>query len=237
MIINSSAIKGNTFNLLLQLENLLKDNGFSVETINLFDQKIEYCLGCKKCVTGGSCCINDDVSPLMQKMLVCDGIVLSSPVYIENISGKLKTFLDRTCVWYHVPVMAGKPVLYAAASNATGIRQIKQAFKSISVSWGTPHAGSVTRTARDINRPVNINEIKYFIKILNGGSRIYSPSFYEINMFQVKKIMAQKSQGYDHEYWENRDLAGKEYYYSCRLSFAKKAFSKIIHNILNKVMD
>jgi len=172
----------------------------------------------------------------MQKMLSCDGIVLSSPVYIENVCGKLKTFMDRTYGWYHMPMIADKPVLYTAASYATGIRQIKQAFRSISISWGTPHAGSVTRTVRDINKPVQISEIKKLIKVLNEGNQIYSPSFYEINIFNVKKVMAQKSQGCDHEYWANHALFDKMYYYNCKLSFAKNAFSKIVFIILMRAM-
>ena len=237
LLINISARKGNTWNLLLQIENLLKDHGFSTEIVNLFDYRIENCLGCQKCVARGSCCINDDVPALMQKMLGCDGIVLSSPVYIDNVCGRLKTFADRTYEWYHAPKMAGKPALYAATSNATGGKQIKQAFRSISISWGAPHAGSVTRTARDINKPVNTNEIKDFIRIMDEGNRIYNPSFYEINIFQVKKVMAQQSEGFDNEYWKSHNLLDKAYYNNCKLSFLKKVFSKIIYNILKKAME
>ena len=84
----------------------MKEQGFSTEVINLFDYKIESCLGCGKCVVSGGCCINDDAPSLMQKILDSDGIVLGLPVYIENVSGKLKTFVDRTCEWYHTPKMS-----------------------------------------------------------------------------------------------------------------------------------
>ena len=80
LLINSSAKKGNTYNLLLQIENLLIAHGFTTEMLNLFDYRVDCCVGCQKCVTSGSCCINDDVPSLMQKMLACDGIVLSSPI-------------------------------------------------------------------------------------------------------------------------------------------------------------
>lgn len=236
LLINSSFKKGNTYNILLQIENLLKDNGISTEIINLFDYKIDSCLGCQKCIATGSCCINDDASSLMQKMLNSDGIVISSPVYIENISGKLKTFVDRTCEWYHTPKLAGKPVLYVTTATATGIKQTKQAFKSISISWGTPQVGMVTRTERELNQAVTISEIKDFISILRNGNHAYSPSFHEINIFQVQKVMAIKSKGYDNEYWESHRLTDMVYYYDCKLNFIKKLFSKSIFNILMKVM-
>ena len=234
LIINGSYRKGNTYSLLLQIEVLLKRQGFRTEIVNLFDFKIESCIGCQKCVSAGKCCFADDMALLMKKMIESDGIILSSPVYIENISGKLKTFVDRTCEWYHVPRLAGKPVLYVATSAATGVKQTTRAFNSISISWGAPKVGVIARTSRNIKKPVDITELHSFLKILEDGKQLYSPSFYEINIFQVQKVMAQKSNGCDNEFWKSNDLYEKNYYYECNMNFLKRVFAGQVYKILNK---
>jgi multimeric flavodoxin WrbA len=55
LIINSSFRKMNTYKILTQIEQLLKksDTHNNVEIINLFDYKIENCIGCRKCITNG----------------------------------------------------------------------------------------------------------------------------------------------------------------------------------------
>ena len=73
----------------------------------------------------------------MKKMIDSSGIILSSPIYVGTISGKLKTMIDRTCRWYHRPEIAGKPTLFVATTDATGIKETKKCFENIAVEWGT----------------------------------------------------------------------------------------------------
>jgi len=97
LAINSSKRKKNTFNLLKQLKEQLHIKNIEVNIINLFDFDIKECLGCEKCLRKGNCHIEDDGTRLMEMMKNYDGIILSTPVYMGNISGKLKNFVDRTC--------------------------------------------------------------------------------------------------------------------------------------------
>lgn len=55
LIINSSFRKKNTYKILTQIEQLIKKGDTDVEIINLFDYKVENCIGCKKCITDGEC--------------------------------------------------------------------------------------------------------------------------------------------------------------------------------------
>lgn len=47
----------------------------------------------------------------MQKIIESDGLVIGTPVYLNNMSGILKTFIDRTCSWFHRREVAKKPTL------------------------------------------------------------------------------------------------------------------------------
>ena len=121
--INSSNRKMNTYNIIFAVKQLLKNHDIDVEIINLFDFDIKTCIGCEQCLIKGECVLTDQVSDIMEKIKSCDGIILTSPVYMENVSGKLKTFIDRTCSWFHRPPIYGKPVLVIAKIGRASCRE------------------------------------------------------------------------------------------------------------------
>ncbi len=71
--------------------------GAEVENIFLADKEINHCKACRRCVfSGGKCVINDDMEELISKYVESDIVVFATPLYIDNISGMLKVFFDRT---------------------------------------------------------------------------------------------------------------------------------------------
>jgi len=65
--------------------------------IKLSDYRIEPCRACKDCRGEGDCVTKDDMQkPIIPKLLKCDVIVLGTPVYFNNVSSQMKTFMDRT---------------------------------------------------------------------------------------------------------------------------------------------
>jgi multimeric flavodoxin WrbA len=90
----------------LFLSNLLegmKETGAEVDTIYLSDQDIEYCEGCFTCWTGkdGKCVNDDDMTEILPTIPTYDLLILATPVYIDGMTGQLKTFLDRTIPLHH----------------------------------------------------------------------------------------------------------------------------------------
>lgn len=67
------------------------------EFIKLTDYSIDPCSSCWACLKNGSCPINDDMSNvLIPKILVADVLVIGTPVYFNNVTAQLKSFIDRT---------------------------------------------------------------------------------------------------------------------------------------------
>ncbi|WHE06497.1 flavodoxin family protein [Thermoanaerobacterium thermosaccharolyticum] len=67
------------------------------ELIRLSDYNIKYCNSCWVCQKTGICPVKDDMNEkLIPMILESDGIVLGTPVYFNNVSAQLKTFIDRT---------------------------------------------------------------------------------------------------------------------------------------------
>ena len=58
------------------------DAGNEVEKIFVAEKKIQPCLGCYYCKDhGGECVYKDGMADILQKIIDCDVLVLSSPVY------------------------------------------------------------------------------------------------------------------------------------------------------------
>ena len=88
---------GNTETLLDVTLNELKGLGVKAEKIFLNAYDVRPCTGCRYCVEEGRCCMDDDMTNvLIPKLLSADIIVIASPVYFNNVSSYVKTFMDRT---------------------------------------------------------------------------------------------------------------------------------------------
>lgn len=75
--------------------------GHRVETAQLRELPLHFCRGCYYCESAKKCVQNDGVNEILQKMLAADAIVFATPVYFYELSGQLKTFLDRTLPLYY----------------------------------------------------------------------------------------------------------------------------------------
>lgn len=95
--INGSSRKsGNTSIIIEVLFAELKKFGIECELIELAERIIQPCRGCFACAGKRNCVFNnDDFSEVMEKIISADGIILGSPVYSADVSGKMKNLLDR----------------------------------------------------------------------------------------------------------------------------------------------
>lgn len=72
-----------------------KEAGNAVQTINLSEIGLKYCIGCLSCQKTGKCVLSDDINALLPLISDADVLVFASPIYYYSICGQLKTFLDR----------------------------------------------------------------------------------------------------------------------------------------------
>lgn len=69
--------------------------GNAVEKISLVGKQIGFCKGCLACQNTQRCVIHDDADIIAQKMLTADVLVFATPIYYYEMSGQMKTLLDR----------------------------------------------------------------------------------------------------------------------------------------------
>lgn len=77
-----------------------KEAGHTVEKIYVQDQKIGGCMACYGCRGKGVCVQEDDMAPILDKLVAADIIVLATPVYFYAMDGQLKILIDRTLPRY-----------------------------------------------------------------------------------------------------------------------------------------
>jgi len=97
VLVISSTLRKNGNSEVLALEFLrgAKDIGHNVEFISLQDKEIKFCKGCLACQKLQKCVISDDSNEIVEKMKNADVIAFASPIYYYEMSGQLKTLLDR----------------------------------------------------------------------------------------------------------------------------------------------
>ena len=69
--------------------------GNDVEKISLIGKEVQFCKGCFACQKLGRCVIKDDVNDIMAKVLEADVVCWATPIYYYEMSGQMKTLIDR----------------------------------------------------------------------------------------------------------------------------------------------
>ena len=72
-----------------------RDAGHQVEEISLKGKELKYCIGCLACQKTQRCVQKDDALWIADKMKDADTLVFSTPIYYYEMSGQMKTLLDR----------------------------------------------------------------------------------------------------------------------------------------------
>lgn len=74
--------------------------GHEVELISLRGKEIKFCIGCLSCQNTGACVFKDDVPAIMESVLNADVVCWATPIYYYEMSGQMKTLIDRMNAMY-----------------------------------------------------------------------------------------------------------------------------------------
>jgi len=90
--------KGNTSILIDEVLKGAQSTGASTEKVMINALKITPCIGCRKChdhYLSTYCSIKDNMTPLYDKILSADCIVVGFPIYTARECGQIAVFFDR----------------------------------------------------------------------------------------------------------------------------------------------
>lgn len=236
LLINSSNRKRNTYKLLSSISDLLIREGFETEILNLGDYKIDFCKGCEVCVMKSGCFIEDDCDIILDKIIKADGVVIATPVYLNNMSGMLKSLIDRTCSWFHRSPVAQKPVLLLANTQGSGLKSTIYSIREVMIQWGVCLTGSISKSGRTFNTPIEYNEIYPFINMIHKDSKGYKPSFKEISTYTTQRTLATNIFENDKKYWTDNNWINNAYFPTAKVGIIKKTYANMMYSMLCKVI-
>ena len=154
----------NTAQLLQRFAEGAKSLGEDVEvkSVRLYDIDYKGCMSCMACKFKGKasniCRFRDALSPLLDDIADADGLVLGSPIYFGEVTGKMRAFLERlTFPWlsyndYSLTAPKRMPVVLVETMNGTPERN----NSNHSARWSgasqlpsaNPNASSATTLAK-----------------------------------------------------------------------------------------
>lgn len=81
--------------------------GAETELIHLYDLKYQGCTSCFACKlkdgkSYGKCAVQDGLSPVFHKIEQADAVILGSPIYFGQVTGEMRSFLERWLFQYLV---------------------------------------------------------------------------------------------------------------------------------------
>jgi multimeric flavodoxin WrbA len=143
--INASpkAEKSQTRRLVAGVLEGARQAGADVTFIDICSLDIKYCTACGACYAKGECIHDDDYPALFEKMLDADGIVLGSPNYINNVTGQLKTMLDRMADAIHCQQFAGKYGCAVCTAGGSLAEEVADYMNGALSSLGATTVGKV----------------------------------------------------------------------------------------------
>ena len=253
-IVSSNRKNGNTERFVRHIEKeflqVAKDKNIPValEQINLGSLNIKFCLGCRICFDKGEalCPLKDELLTIKEKLDEADGLILASPVYVEDINGIMKNWIDRMAFNCYRPAFAGKT---AVVITTSGVGSTNHAIKTMSKAlqtWGFHFsAKGKFKTGGYIEENQITSRYGDEIKVISNKlfksinrRKAEKPSFYSLMVFKVqqkywRKIKSQEN-NFNYLYWENKGWLKEDcnFYISHNSNYIKIKLAGIIGTIM-----
>lgn len=136
------------------------DDQIEVKTVRLYDLDYKGCMSCMACKIKGRasnvCKYKDALTPVLEEISQADGLVLGSPIYFGDVTGQMRTFLERLVFpWlsyndYSLTAPKRMPVVLVETMNGTPERNNSNGYgpmeHCIAVALGQPECLTVYNT-------------------------------------------------------------------------------------------
>lgn len=242
-IMGSPKGKGSGYKIVKMIEDRMKAMG-DVEFAYLFlkDANLKMCIGCYNCMAMGEekCPFKDDRAVIEQELLAADGVILSSPVYVNNVSWLMKKFIDRFAYANHRPRFHRQKVLTVVNTGGGSKKEALSAFKYVlggsrivhELGIATPPWPQTEHAVAEKERAIDAAAKKFYRACLDKS--LPSPTFNSYLNFLIWQKLSLECRQYlpaDYAFYN-----GKDYYFETRVNPIKAAAAKAIVGVLANMM-
>ncbi len=251
-VLGSPRSHGNTHKILSLIESSIKDRNasddISIQRIHLCDKTIKMCKGCRACFDLGEdkCPLKDDVLDIKDSIQDADIIIFSSPIFVDDISGLMKNFIDRLAFICHRPSLFGKSAMVISTSGVMSSGHELKTMKSALSLWGAnvflkqSYKAGASITAQDA-------KVKYQKKLDKAAGMIASgkafkkaqnPSFLSLMKFKIQQLYQKNFdiESIDHVFWSENGMLDDNVFYPSKIksSSLKIAAARTLGSIIGK---
>lgn len=239
-----SARKKHTYHAVREfLDRLEALGGVECEIVALSDHRIETCRGCKVCFEKGeeSCPFKDDRDVLIEKMMASDGVVFASPNYSFQVSGLMKTFLDRLGFLFHRPRFHGKTFTSIVVQGIHGGRKIRKYLEFVGFGLGfNVVKGSCATAFEPMTEKEQAKRDKALARQCKRFHRRLSkpadrmPGLFELMIFRYARTSMRlelDDSSRDYSYYSEKGWFESDYYYPTRLGVLRRSAGSLFDSI------
>ncbi len=235
-----SARRKHTYNAVRQFMDHLRMLGeVDPEIVLLSEYRLDACRGCKRCFEEGeeACPLKDDRDVLIEKMMNADGVVFASPSYMFQVSGTMKTFIDRLAFIGHRPRFFGKPFTHVTTQGLPFGGKIGKYLHLVGSCFGF---NTVRGSCLVALEPMSEKEARKADKILAkhsrrffeslGTSALPVPTLTMLMGFRIGRTTIQEElddRSCDYRYYRDKGWFDASYYYPVRLGLPKKILGRL----------
>ena len=151
-----------------------RDAGHEVEQISLKGKEIRFCIGCLSCQKTQKCILKDDAVWITEKVKNADTLVFVTPIYYYEMSGQMKTLLDRMNSLYpsdyrfrkiYLLTTAAEDENYVPEKAVSGLQGWVDCFEKAELA-GSLFLGGINNPGEALERKDALNDAYEFGKAL-----------------------------------------------------------------------
>jgi multimeric flavodoxin WrbA len=223
------------------------DEPLEFETLYLGHMDIQTCRGCRTCFDRGEemCPLKDDLLAIKARMDTADGIILASPVYVNDVNGIAKNWLDRLAYVCHRPAFGGKSAYLIATVADSPTSHTLRTMNVALRTWGFHIVGQAGYKMGAL-MPQSELESRYQGKAAKVAKTLFEaisqravehPSFLSLTIFRIQQLSwRQKAPpgSLDYAYWEGQGWLDprREFYIEHRANRVKVALARLAGAVL-----
>ncbi|UYP44738.1 hypothetical protein NEF87_001023 [Candidatus Lokiarchaeum ossiferum] len=225
------------------VKKIMDEERNSIEYQDIFLQKIlqDNCNGCYQCMKKGEkfCKDYQKINPIIQSLDNADGLIISCPVYVDNVSGLMKNFIDHLAYLLHRPRFFGKKAIIIVSTLETGIKSVSHYLSKTVSQWGFDVVGTIGIKVKgfeqnEIKRSKYMKKIKKLSLIFLQSiiqNKKHSPKLENLIFFHLFKVLVNHTRDLspeDYNYWEKKGWFEKNYFYKIYLNPITLTMAKFV---------
>jgi len=257
VVIHGSPRRGNTYEATQRFMQEMQSQG-TAEFREFFLPKDmpEFCRGCFACIEKGEdkCPHAKYVQAIVSAIDEADALILTSPIYVLQLSGGLKALLDHLAYVYlnHRPRFMRKKAVIIATTAGAGLRNCIKYLTENLCFWGVNKIYSIgiqmmsigwedMKPERKEKYQARIGRIARLFYTDVASGRLHPPSLIQVVMFNAGQVLARsQADGVpDKEYWRQMgwDVPGSRYFVrEAHLSLFKRAIGRVSRYMFARMM-